>query len=64
MENKNYDFGGFYFGSRNLFNLTIKAIKHNGTGSHHSLELAIELTPEERQELITLLLNTPTKDNN
>ena len=62
MENRTYDFGGFYFGSRDLFQLTIKSIKTNGTGSSHSIELGIELTPEERQELITLLLTTPKKD--
>ena len=63
MENKNYSIGGFYFGSQGLFQLTIKSIKTNGTGSSHAIELGIELTPEERQELITLLLTTPKEKN-
>jgi hypothetical protein len=63
MKEKNYDFGGFYFGANDLFQLTIRALKHNGTGSTTSIELGIELTPAERQELITLLLSTPKEKN-
>lgn len=62
-DKQNYTFGGFYFGERGLFQLQIKAVKHNGTGSSTSIELGIELTPDERQELITLLLSTPKENN-
>ena len=61
MENKNYEIGGFYFGSNGQFQLTIKANKPSGYG--YGLELGIELSPEDRQELITLLLTTPQEKN-
>ena len=61
MENNKYEIGGFYFGEESLFNLTIRANKPTGYG--YSIELAIELTAEERQELITLLLTAPKEKN-
>ena len=61
MENKLYQFGGFYFGSDGHFQLTIKTTKPSGYG--YSVDLGIELTPEERQELITLLLTAPQEKN-
>lgn len=61
MENKLYQIGGFYFGDNGLFQLTIKATKPSGFG--YSVELGIELSPEERQELITLLLTAPKENN-
>jgi hypothetical protein len=63
---KRYTFGGFSFGSRGLFQLTISTITNVDYGSTHSVELGLELSPEERQELITLLLtipNAPKEDN-
>lgn len=63
---KRYTFGGFSFGSKGLFNLTISTISNVDYGSSHSIELGLELSPEERQELITLLLtipNAPKEDN-
>jgi hypothetical protein len=62
MENKRYNFGGFTFGSNGLFQLTIKTINHQPYGTNTNLELGIELTPEELQELITVLLTK--KDTN
>lgn len=68
MENKmekRYSFGGFTFGSKGLFQLTIATISPaKETGTTHTMELGLELTPEERQELITLLITLPTKEDN
>ena len=61
---KRYTFGGFSFGSTGLFNLTISTITPTNYGSTHSMELGIELSPEERQELITLLITLNEKDKN
>jgi hypothetical protein len=61
MEINNYEIGGFYFGNAGVFNLTIKAKKPNGNG--YGIELAVELTPAERQELITMLLTIPQEKN-
>ena len=65
MENKNerYTFGGFTFGSQNLFNLTIAIRNHAGHGTSNTVEMGIELTPAERQELITILINAGKEDN-
>lgn len=65
MENKKqrYTFGGFTFGSENLFNLTIGIQNHAGYGTSHAVELGLELTTEERMELIKLLINANEKDN-
>ena len=62
MENKKlYEIGGFYFGNDGSFQLTIKATKPSGYG--YGIELGIELSPAERQELITMLLTTPQEKN-
>ena len=67
MENKmdkRYSFGGFSFGSNGLFQLTIATINPTKeVGSTHTMELGLELTPEERQELITLLIQLQKEDN-
>ena len=65
MENKNerYTFGGFNFGSNNLFNLTIAIRNHAGHGTSNTVEMGIELNTEERQELITVLINAGKEDN-
>jgi hypothetical protein len=62
MENKRYNFGGFAFGSKGLFQLTISTINPADYGSTHSVELGLELTPAERQELITILITLNQKD--
>jgi hypothetical protein len=68
MENKmekRYSFGGFTFGSKGMFNLTINTISPTKEfGSINTMELGIELTPEEIQELITVLLTRNVKEDN
>jgi subtilisin-like proprotein convertase family protein len=67
MENKmekRYSFGGFAFGSNGLFQLTIATISPANYGTTHSLELGLELTAEEIQELITVLLTRNVKEDN
>jgi hypothetical protein len=65
MENKNerYTFGGFSFGSENFFNLTIRVRNHAGHGTNNTVEMGIELTSAERQELIKVLINAGKEDN-
>ena len=61
---KRYSFGGFSFGSNGLFQLTISTINPTKEfGSTHTMELGIELTTAERQELITALITLPKEDN-
>lgn len=60
---KRYTFGGFTFGSQSQFHLTISAISPVERGGTHGLELGIDLSPEERQELITILLLAEKEDN-
>ena len=55
--NKRYEFGGFSFGSNKLFQLTIKTINTSGVGTRNTIELGIELTPDERLQLLKLLIN-------
>lgn len=58
MENKRYEMGGFYFGNKGVFQLTLKVKSErtaDGTTSN-AFEFGLELSPEERQELITLLI--------
>lgn len=64
MENKNtrYTFGGFSFAKGQYFNLQINIRNHSGNGTSHTVEMGIELTPEERQELITVLINAGQGD--
>lgn len=66
MENENnrYTFGGFTFGSQKLFNLTISVRNHAGYGTSNTVEMGIELTPEEIQELITVLITRNAKEDN
>ena len=68
MENKmekRYSFGGFAFGSKGLFQLTIATISPTSeVGTTHTMELGLELTPEEIQELITVLLTRNVKEDN
>jgi hypothetical protein len=59
-----YTFGGFEFGSQGQFHLTISAISPTKRGGTHGLELGIDLSPKEVQELITLLLTRNVKEDN
>jgi len=57
-----YDLDGFTFGNNGFFQLQIKTLDNSGFG--HTLELGLELSPEERQELITVLINLGKKKDN
>jgi hypothetical protein len=61
MENR-YTFGGFTFGDKDFFQLLINVKNYSGVGTSTSLELGLELTTEERLELIKLLINAEKKD--
>ena len=54
--NKRYNFGGFSFAKGQYFNLQINIINNSGYGTMNTIEMGIELTPEERQELIAVLI--------
>ena len=51
--NKRYNFGGFAFGSNGLFQLVVRNTTEHGG---YTMEFGLELTPAERQELITVLI--------
>ena len=55
-ETKRYVFGGYGFGSNGLVVLDIEILNHTETGTSYSTEIKLELTPEERVELITHLV--------
>ena len=59
MENENrYRFGGFTFGTATkMFNLDIEVKNFNAVGTSYTTKIGIELTDEERLELIKLLIN-------
>ena len=61
-ENKRYTFGGFSFAKGRYFNLQINIRNYAGHGTSNTVEMGIELTPEERQELITVLLLAGQED--
>jgi hypothetical protein len=62
MSKQRYNFKGFTFGNAGDFNLIIET-SENDFGYNTKFE--IELSPEERQELITILIKgTTTKDGN
>jgi hypothetical protein len=60
MENR-YEFSGFTFGSDGQTQLIIRSLKENRIG--YTMEMALELTLEEKAELIKLLLTIADKDN-
>lgn len=64
MENKRYNFGGYTFGNQGLFVLMVEVLNHTETGTSYSTEIRLELSPEERQELITTLMLASIKENN
>ena len=58
MEKTRYYFTGFIFGmDKDLYNLTIRINNHAGYGTSYIGEMSLELTENERQELIKLLIN-------
>ena len=59
MEKENrYKFGGFTFGSSTrMFNLDIEVKNFNAIGTNYTTKIGIELTDDERLELIKLLIN-------
>lgn len=66
MENKNkrYTFGGFTFGTQEMFNLSISILNHAGYGTNNTVEMGIELTADELQELIIVLITRNAKEDN
>jgi len=62
MENKRYNFGGYSFGEKGLAVLNVQVLNHTESGTTYSTEISLELTPEERTELITKLITLNEKD--
>ena len=59
-QNKRYDFNhSFTFGSNGLFQLVVRNTTEYGG---YTMEFGMELTPTERQELITLLITLNKKE--
>jgi hypothetical protein len=58
---KRYNFDGFTFGQNGFFELKVEVLDESGFG--HTLGFGLELSPEEREELIKLLINLGKKDN-
>ena len=59
MEKQNkarYNFYGFGFGLLGNSVLKIEVLNHTENGTRYSTEIGLELTPEERVELITALV--------
>ena len=65
MEKNNerrYVLGGYGFGKQGLVVLDIEILNHTTTGTSYSTEIKLELTPEERTELITHLVKLGLED--
>jgi len=63
MENKKrYNFAGYSFGEKGLAVLLVQVLNHTENGTSYSTEIGLELTPEERTELITKLITLNEKD--
>lgn len=66
MENKEkqkrYAMSGFLFGKLDYYNLTIRIKNHANHGTSHTVQFDLELSQEERQELINLLMNPKGDD--
>jgi len=62
MENKKYNFGGYSFGDKGLAVLSIQVLNHTETGTNYSTEIALELTPDERVELIKKIITLDEKE--
>ena len=61
---RRYTFGGFEYGSQGQFHLIVSAISPTQRGGTHGLEMGIDLSPEEVQELITILITRNVKEDN
>ena len=60
-----YSFSGFDFGTdTKMFQLSINAKHNTDLGTSNSIEMGIELTPEELQELLTVLITRGKKEGN
>ena len=62
-ETKRYVLGGYGFGSQGLVVLDIEILNHTETGTSYSTEIKLELTPEEKLELLTHLVKLGTEKN-
>ena len=60
---KRYEFDGFTFGQEGDIQLEIYVLKENGFGGYTS-RFSIELSPEERKELILSLETIEKKEKN
>lgn len=66
MEKNNqrrYVFGGYGFGMNGLVVLDIEILNHTETGTSYSTEIRLELSPEEKLELLTHLVKLGTEKN-
>jgi hypothetical protein len=54
---KKYNFTGFAFGSNGEMVFRIEVLNHTENGTNVSTQIDLELTPEERTELITQLIS-------
>ena len=54
---KKYNFTGFTFGSDGEMVFRVEVLNHTEQGSSVVAQIDLELTPEERMELVTNLLN-------
>ena len=62
MENNRYNFGGFSFGDKGLAVLVIQVLNHTQIGTSYSTEINLELTPDERVELIKKIIHLDEKE--
>jgi len=54
---KKYNFTGFTFGSNGEMVFRIEVMNHTEHGTSVSAQVDLELTPEERTELVTQLIS-------
>lgn len=54
---KKYNFTGFTFGSDGTMVFRIEVLNHTEIGTSVSAQVDLELTPEERTELVTKLIS-------
>ena len=54
---KKYNFTGFIFGTDGTMVFRIEVLNHTEHGTSVSTQIDLELTPEERTELITQLIS-------
>ena len=54
---KKYNFTGFTFGSDGTMVFRVEVLNHTEIGTSVSAQIDLELTPEERTELVTKLIS-------